>query len=158
MESVHSPSTHDLRKKSHMVISLTLMQRSHGRLTESSHLNFVELSGSEQAVSNEHQFVNATVRSFVTKSFNGLSSQLLKSALRKKGQGAGEGEVTLVECLRKTMTHRSNIVLICNVNPAPNHYEHSLPAVKFCAKIRDSIVKRLNQSQKRQGEFSQRHT
>ena len=54
LESVNSTQMHDLRKKSHMVISLTLMHRSNGRLTESSSLTFVELSGSEQAVSNEN--------------------------------------------------------------------------------------------------------
>jgi hypothetical protein len=42
------------------------------------------------------------------------------------------------------MTTSSNIVLICCVNPNPSHYEHSLPAIKFCARIRDCIVKKLS--------------
>ena len=46
-------STHqsDLRKKSHFVISLTLLKRTtQKKFQEISQMNFVELSGSEQAV------------------------------------------------------------------------------------------------------------
>jgi len=37
-------------------------------------MNFVELSGSEQAVSQDTYFQDSSIKSFVTKSFNGLSS------------------------------------------------------------------------------------
>ena len=50
---IESVSTHqsDLRKKSHFVISFTLMKRtSSKKFKEISQMNFVELSGSEQAV------------------------------------------------------------------------------------------------------------
>jgi hypothetical protein len=54
------------------------------RLMEISRLNFVELSGSEQAVAEEKFYMDSSVRQFVTKSFNTLSSQILKSALKKR--------------------------------------------------------------------------
>ena len=84
IESV-SLQEQELRKKSHFVIGLTLMKRgSNRRMTEISHLNFVELSGSEQAVAEEKFYKDSSVRNFVTRSFNALSSLLLRSALKKK--------------------------------------------------------------------------
>ena len=53
----------DLRKKSHFVISLSLMKRStHSKVQEISSLNFVELAGSEQAVADEQYYKNTSVR------------------------------------------------------------------------------------------------
>ena len=76
-------------------------------MIEISNLNFVELSGSEQAVAEEHVYKESSIRNFVTRSFNGLSSHMVKSALKKKlnkttlSSGAGEdGELKLVACLR----------------------------------------------------------
>jgi hypothetical protein len=54
-----------------------------------------------------------------------------------------EGDVKIVNCLRNTLTSTSNIVLLCCVNPGQQYYEHSLPAMKFCARIRDCIIKKL---------------
>lgn len=34
--------------------------------------------------------------------------------------------------------------MMCCVNPDMRSFEHSLPAIKFCARIRDCIVKRLS--------------
>lgn len=135
----------DLRKKSHFVISLTLMKRTNTRrLQEMSHMNFVELSGSEQAVAEEKFYKDSSVRSFVTKSFNSLSAQLLRSALKKKSASHSNDEDSkIVNCIRNTMTSNSNIVLICCVNPGISHFEHSLPAIKFCARIRDCILSKL---------------
>ena len=65
----------ELRKKSHFVINLTLVKRTQAKkMVEISSLNFVELSGSEQAVAEERFYKDASVRTFVTRSFNGLSS------------------------------------------------------------------------------------
>jgi hypothetical protein len=55
------------------------------KLQEISTLNFVELPGSEQAVAEDRFFMaEASVKQFITRSFNGLSQQLLRAALRKK--------------------------------------------------------------------------
>ncbi|CDW80672.1 kinesin motor domain containing protein [Stylonychia lemnae] len=150
IESVSTQQS-DLRKKSHLVINLTLMKRtSMNKIQEISTLNFVELSGSEQAVTQDKIMSDQSIKQFVTKSFNSLSSQLLRSALRKKTSGynsLSDGEAVIVECLRKSLTSQSNIALICHVNPSPAHFEHSLPAVKFCARIRDTILKKLQQQE-----------
>jgi hypothetical protein len=62
VESV-SMQEQDLRKKSHFVISLTLMKRlNNKKLVEISHLNFVELSGSEQAVAEEKFYKDSSIR------------------------------------------------------------------------------------------------
>ena len=68
---------HDIRKRSHLVISLGLMSAPHGseqNLREVSRLNFTELCGSEQSVTSGGQGRDTTVRQFVTKSFNCLST------------------------------------------------------------------------------------
>ena len=145
---IESVSTHqsDLRKKSHFVISFTLMKRTHQKkFKEISQMNFVELSGSEQAVANDCEMLaDQSLKQFVTKSFNSISSQLMRTALRKPSSSLQDGEVYIVDCLRKTLTKTSNILLVCNVNPGPTHFEHSLPVVKFCARIRDSILKKYD--------------
>lgn len=150
---LESTNVHDtqLRKKSHFIISFTLMKRSYNkRLSEVSHLNFVELSGSEQAVSGDDMYhKDNSVRQFVTKSFNSLSTQLLRSALKKKQNTTNSSTIDdedskLVNCLRNTLTSQSNIVFICCANPAPQHYEHNLPAIKFAARIRDCIIRKMN--------------
>lgn len=108
----------ELRKKSHFIIGLTLMKRgSNRKMAEISHINFVELSGSEQAVAEEKFYQDASVRNFVTKSFNSLSSQLLRAALKKRNPGVDEGDSKIVNCLRNTLTTSSNILLVCCVNP-----------------------------------------
>ena len=35
------------------------------------------------------------------------------------------------------------MLLIACASPAPQFFDHSLPAVKFCARIRDTIVRKL---------------
>ena len=76
---------HDIRKRSHLVLGLTLVKQSQsGAMREISKLNFTELCGSEQSVATGGQIRDTTVRQFVTKSFNCLSTQILKSALGKR--------------------------------------------------------------------------
>ena len=76
---------HEIRKRSHMNIQLTLMSQSPTNiLREVSKINFVELCGSEQSVAGAGQMRDTSIRQFVTKSFNSLSTQLLKSALGKR--------------------------------------------------------------------------
>ena len=50
------------------------------KISEISSLNFVELSGSEQAVSEESFYNNQSVKQFVSKSFNALSAQIMKAS------------------------------------------------------------------------------
>ena len=90
------------------------------------------------------------MKQFVTKSFNGVSSAILKSALKKKSNQSvhEEGDVKLINCIRNTLTSRSNIVLVCNVSPSLQHFEHSLPAIKFCSRILECIVKKSNRAVK----------
>ena len=146
IESV-SLQEQELRKKSHFVIGLTLMKRgSNRRMTEISHLNFVELSGSEQAVAEEKFYKDSSVRNFVTRSFNALSSLLLRSALKKKSHQMDEGDSKLINCLRNTMTSQSNMLVICCVNPGGGHFDHSLPAIKFCARIRDYVMRKTQKN------------
>ena len=68
---------HEIRKRSHLVISLSLVSAQHGSehiLREISRLNFTELCGSEQSVTSGGQVRDTSVRQFVTKSFNCLST------------------------------------------------------------------------------------
>ena len=67
---------HDIRKRSHLVISVGLVTQSGdgGQIREISRLNFTELCGSEQSVASGGQVRDTSVRQFVTKSFNGLST------------------------------------------------------------------------------------
>mmetsp|Transcript_30795 Transcript_30795/g.30289 ORF Transcript_30795/g.30289 Transcript_30795/m.30289 type:complete len:150 (+) Transcript_30795:1136-1585(+) len=127
-----------------------MMRRTYQKkLQELSHLNFVELSGSEQAVAEEKFFMDSSVKQFVTKSFNSLSAQMLRAALKKRSNASMEdGDSKIVNCLRNTLTTTANILMVCCVNPGENYFEHSLPALKFCARIRDCIMKKLQQRNK----------
>jgi len=71
----------ELRNKSHLIVGLTLLRRSSGRVQEISKLNFVELAGSEQAVAEETFHKDTSVKHFVTTSFNSLSSRIVRAAL-----------------------------------------------------------------------------
>lgn len=55
-----------------------------------------------------------------------------------------DGESKLINCLRNTLTSTSNAVVICCVNPGQAYFDHSLPALKFCARIRDCILRKTN--------------
>jgi hypothetical protein len=90
----------------------------------------------------EETFVkDSSIKQFVTSSFNSLSSQLVRSALHKRIPE--DSEAKIINCLSNTLTHQSNIVLVACVNPSPGAIEHSVPAVKFIARIRDCIVRKL---------------
>ena len=96
------------------------MKRTQGKkLVEISSLNFVELAGSEQAVADEQFYKETSVRQFVTKSFNGISSQIVRAALNKRSKNQMEdGDIKIVNCLRNTLTTASNIILVCCVSPS----------------------------------------
>ena len=52
-----------MRKKSHFIIGLTLMKRTQSKkLVEISNLNFVELTGSEQAVADDKYFKDPSIK------------------------------------------------------------------------------------------------
>jgi len=135
---------HEIRKRSHLVISLGLVTQSKegGPMREISRLNFAELCGSEQSVAQGGQARDTTVRQFVTKSFNCLSTQILKSSLGKRTQ-LEEGDSSLVAALKNTLTSKSNVLLVACASSAPQFFDHALPAIKFCARIRDTIVRKL---------------
>lgn len=69
---------------------------------------------------------------------------MLRAALKKRNMNSNvdDGDAKIINCLRNTLTTQSNIVLICCVNPGQSYYEHALPALKFCARIRDCIIKK----------------
>ena len=134
---------HDIRKRSHLVVQFALVRRLPIGFQELSILNFVELAGSEQSVTSTEAFMrDTTVRTFVTKSFNSLSTQLIKVATSKKNQFV-EGENPIINCLRQTLTQSSKILLITCSSPTAQQFQHTLPAVKFCSRIRETIVRRL---------------
>ena len=142
----------DLRKKSHFIINLALVQQlsdDKSKFMLLSQLNFAELSGSEQAVNSNkkgctYQNIKETpTHEFVSKSFNSLSCHLMRLIQRKKKNStqsaliSEDTETKLVSCLRSTMSQSSNILLINCVDPSPQMFEHSLPSLKFCASMRD---------------------
>jgi hypothetical protein len=80
---------------------------------------------------------NLSMKEFATQSFNSLSANLLKTAL--KGKIKSESQRTdsmLSKCLNESMTFKSNVLVICAVSPMSEFFDHSLPALKFCYKIR----------------------
>ena len=102
----------EIRKKCHFVISLSLVQqipeRQNGFL-QLSNLNFVELSGSEQAVSRNSKYAaysnikEIPVNEFVSRSFNSLSCHLMRLAQRKRKHNqvlTDDSETKLIQCLR----------------------------------------------------------
>ena len=111
-------------------------------------MNFVELSGSEQAVNQNQEKItfkgikDIPTHEFVSKSFNSLSCHLMRLVQKKKKSNQStimteDTETKLVSCLRNTMSQNSNILLINCIDPSPSMFEHSLPSLKFCASMRD---------------------
>ena len=141
----------NLDRKCHIVISLKLDRKVGGVYKKFSQLNFCELCGSEQAVAQVEESYNEStddpnlsIRDFATHSFNSLSANLLIIALRGKVKtDSSKNESMIVKCLNETMTYKSKILLICTVSPISEFFDHSLPALKFCAKIRHCIHKNL---------------
>ena len=74
----------DLTIKAHFVISVYFDLKN--KKQSESRLDFIELCGSEQAVSHDSVFKGESVKDFVTRSFNSLSSSLVRSALNKKSK------------------------------------------------------------------------
>jgi len=114
-----------------------------------SQLNFVELAGSEQAVNTNqnlyHNIKSTPIHEFVSKSFNSLSCHLMRLVIRKNKNNSSvmEDETKLISCLRSTMGLDSQILVITCVDPNPVSIEHSLPALKFCASLREQIHKKI---------------
>ena len=114
-------------------------------------MNFWELWGSEQAVAEtQNSFVEdsdspeMSIRDFATQSFNSLSANLLKSALRGKIKSESQNNESMItKWLKETMTYKSKVLLICAVSPISEYFDHSLPALKFWFKIRKWIHKNL---------------
>jgi hypothetical protein len=52
----------------------------------------------------------------------------------------------LVQCLKSTLTSKSNILLVNCASPNQQYFEHTLPAVKFCSRIRETIIKKSNRA------------
>ena len=66
-------------------MQLTLVCKKKDGYEDISKLNFVELAGSEQSVSQSETCTrDATVRQFVSRSFNSLSEQILQISVGKK--------------------------------------------------------------------------
>ena len=66
-------------------MQLTLVCKRKDGYEDISKLNFVELAGSEQSVSQSETCTrDATVRQFVSRSFNSLSEQILQISVGKK--------------------------------------------------------------------------
>lgn len=125
----------DFTIRSHMLVSFYL-QKKHGPI---SRLDFIELCGSEQAVAEDRLYSNQSTKDFVTTSFNALSSLLVRAVL-----GKPSSPNLLGETLADTVNASSQTNMICCVSSSPSKYLHSLPAVKFCARIRDCIVRKLD--------------
>lgn len=115
-------------------------------------MSFIELAGSEQSVASELMVRDTSVRQFATKSFNSLSAAMLKHATGKSNPAEEECNLMLLlkpHIFDKNNKHSRNamVVLVACVPPGGNsQFEHSLAAVKFCARIRDSIIKKLAKS------------
>ena len=99
-------------------------------------------------MSDAGQARDTSVRQFVTKSFNALSTQILKAALGKRSSHE-EGDSSLVSTIKSTLTSQSNILLVACASPSPQFFDHALPAVKFCARIRETILRKLSKRSSR---------
>ena len=78
---VYHLKVNDLLQKSHTIISLKIEGTNY---KNDSRIDFVELCGSEQAIASDTQFKGESVKDFITRSFNSLSSGLVRAALNKK--------------------------------------------------------------------------
>ena len=108
-------------------------QKQEGKYSQVSTLNIVKLCGSELAFEESH------LKQHVVQGFNALSNNLLKVGLGGKVQMKGNADSVLTSCLKSSFKKSARAVLICCVSPLPEHFNHSLAALKFCSKIRDCL-------------------
>ena len=88
------------------------------------------------------------VKQAILRSFNGLSADLLKIAAKRK-QHEDEVVCDFLPSLRQS----HNVLLVACASPSVQHFSHTLPAVKFCSKIHNTIVKRLERKQHKVNPF-----
>lgn len=121
----------DIHLRAHTVVLITLFKQIKGVKKIHSQIQFVELASSEQAVEkNKYK-----VKSAITTNFNNLSVKLLKHAQRKINSSKDK----LQQCLDITMDVGNKVLFACCVAPSLQKLMHSLPALKFAAKIKECI-------------------
>ena len=108
----------DMRKRSHIIVNLSLYRRDAECNVTQSQINFVELAGSEQSLTNSEVAAqrDTTGRYFITKALGNLSRYLVRLAQGRRTQYA-EDETELVSCLRSTLTPKSNILMVNCLSP-----------------------------------------
>lgn len=122
----------DLNNKSHLVCTINLSKRHRAQEAEKvAVLNIVKLCGSEQAMSTSNKKKEDEIRNFIRKSFNGLSSMIVKSTGQSSKYKSSKPPATrLEEILRESVNKLSDTILVCCVSPSQKDYKHSLPAIK----------------------------
>ena len=133
--------------RAHFILELVVRNRS-GNVVGT--LKFVRMVGSENAGKSvkgsawskqEEKF-----KKFVTDSFNAVSTNLLLSAL-KKGEKENKKKFKLAsskltDCLSESFKN-DKIIVVTSVSSIQSEFMHSLPALKFCSRIRDCVTQQL---------------
>lgn len=119
-----------MKQKSHLLIKL--------HLTSATSITFIELCGSELAATLPLTSANPkqaeVYKQYATQTFNSLSLALTRSEIK--------GGIPLVQMLGREIV-RGRVILCCSVNPGKKEVRHNATAIKFCAKIKEAVAKRL---------------
>lgn len=116
----YSMSSEDLKKKSHLIVTVMIKD---GDDTEPVELSFIELCGSEQAASlkqiGKQSKQSVSVKEFASTTFNSLSMEVISGKPISSPLVKGA----------------KNLCFICSVSPSPSQFKHSLTAIKFAHKL-----------------------
>eukprot|EP01022_Parablepharisma_sp_SALTPOND_P016052 TRINITY_DN2313_c1_g1_i1.p1 TRINITY_DN2313_c1_g1~~TRINITY_DN2313_c1_g1_i1.p1 ORF type:complete len:1204 (+),score=229.26 TRINITY_DN2313_c1_g1_i1:7428-11039(+) len=126
----------EFHQRSHTVVLLTLYKPSRSEKKMLSRVQFVELANSEQAVDKAKPKVAKTIAA----NFNSFSVKVLNHALGKDTMDKDK----LGKCIDLSMEVGSKVVFICCVAPGVDKLKHTLPALKFSAKIMECIEGKLS--------------
>ena len=113
----------------HFVVRISVYKRENRRCNLLSRLDFIELSGSENASNDPEVFkakgINELERKFIARSFNAIFELVT--------EGYASKESSLALCLKKSI---SNVLLINTVNPIFPVIKHTVASLKFANRIK----------------------
>jgi hypothetical protein len=90
----------------------------------------------------------------ITQTFNHLSTFLLKAALGRPF--TPDKTDSVIECLKPSINAVSKVAIIACASPSPQFVKESLPAVKFCSKIRSAILSKLQEREEKRKSHNNR--
>ena len=139
-----SMDNNDIKKISHLIISLYLENKKEINIIPLSQIDFIELVSCEYGLLNENEINNNLQNEIyisTNNTFNAIADKIMNLSINITNENN-----TLISCLKNTMQFDSNIILINCVIPWEYPLKHSYNSSKFTNMIynRKNEYKKIN--------------